>query len=58
MLNLNNNLIVEFDNIIHQMLPLIKNHASIESVRTFNTKDLSLYIDKIRKINEKAIDLN
>lgn len=52
MRGLNNNLIVEFDNIILQMLPLIKNNASIESLKDLHIENLSKYIDKIRKINE------
>lgn len=52
MLGLNNNLIVEFDNIIHQMLPLIKNNASIESVKSLNMNSLSKQIEKLRKLNE------
>lgn len=50
MRGLNNNLIVEFDNIIHQMLPLIKNNASIESLKDLHIENLSKYIDKIRNI--------
>lgn len=52
MLGLNNNLIVEFDNIIHQMLPLIKNNASIESFKALNMNSLSKQIEKLRKLNE------
>lgn len=51
MLALNNNLIVEFDNIIHQMLPLIKNNATIESMKMFDVNGLSNYIEQIKKIN-------
>lgn len=51
MLALNNNLIVEFDNIIHQMLPLIKNNATIESMKLFDVNGLSNYIEQIKKIN-------
>lgn len=50
-LALNNNLIVEFDNIIHQMLPLIKNNASIESMKVFDVSSLSNYVDQINKIS-------
>jgi len=50
-LALNNNLIVEFDNIIHQMLPLMKNNASIESMRTFDINGLSNYVEQIKKIS-------
>lgn len=58
MRGLNNNLIVEFDNIILQMLPLIKNNASIESLKDLHIENLSKYIDKIRKINEVKSWLN
>lgn len=51
MLALNNRLMVEFDNIIHHMLPLIKNNVTIDSVKSFNVAELSNYIDQIRKIN-------
>lgn len=50
-LALNNNLIVEFDNIIHQMLPLMKNNASIESMKMFDISGLSNYVDQIKKIS-------
>jgi uncharacterized protein YktB (UPF0637 family) len=51
MLSLNNNLIVEFDNIIHQMLPLMKNNASIESMKMFDMNGLSNYVEQIKKIS-------
>jgi len=51
MLSLNNNLIVEFDNIIHQMLPLMKNNATIESMKNFDMNGLSNYVDQIKKIS-------
>lgn len=51
MLSLNNNLIVEFDNIIHQMLPLMKNNASIESMKSFDMNGLSNYVEQIKKIS-------
>jgi uncharacterized protein YktB (UPF0637 family) len=51
MLSLNNNLIVEFDNIIHQMLPLMKNNATIESMKMFDMNGLSNYVEQIKKIS-------
>lgn len=50
-LALNNNLVVEFDNIIHQMIPLVKNSASIDSIKSFDLSNLSNYVKQIKKVN-------